>query len=135
MGYDTAYAALQIDLPIWNRNQGNLGSAAARLRIAQSNLNLTEASVKADLESARRAYQDQQLLLDSLPETLSRANESERLARAAYREGAIDLLRFLDAERSRIQVQTEYYRALADLRQTIVNLQLASSETLDEVMK
>lgn len=134
VGYDTAYAALQIDLPIWNRNQGNVGSAAARLRIAQSNLKFTEAGVKADLEAARRAYQDQQQLLDSLPQALARANESERLARAAYREGAIDLLRLLDAERSRIQVQTEYYRALADLRQSIVTLNLAASGgTMSEV--
>lgn len=136
VGYDTAYAALQIDLPIWNRNQGNIGSAEARVRIANTNLKITEASVRADLEAAERAYQDQQRLLESLPETLARANESERLARAAYREGAIDLLRLLDAERSRIQVQTDYYRALADLRQSIVNLNLASSGgTLSEVTR
>ncbi len=126
VGYDTVYAALQIDLPVRNRNQGNIGSAAARLHIAQSSLKAAEASVTADLESARRAYQDQQQLLDMLPETLSRARESERLARAAYREGGIDILRLLDAERSRIQVETDYYRALADLRGSIVNLNLAS---------
>jgi cobalt-zinc-cadmium efflux system outer membrane protein len=126
VGYDTFYAALQIDLPVRNKNQGNIGSAAARLHMAQSNLKITEASVTADLEAARKAYQDQQQLLDSLPATLARANESERLARAAYREGGIDLLRLLDAERSRIQVQTDYYRALATLHQSIVNLNLAS---------
>lgn len=126
VGYDTFYAALQIDLPVRNKNQGNIGGAAARLHMAQSNLKITEASVTADLEAARKAYQDQQQLLDSLPATLARANESERLARAAYREGGIDLLRLLDAERSRIQVQTDYYRALATLHQSIVNLNLAS---------
>ncbi len=126
VGYDTLYAAVQIDLPVWNRNQGNIGSAAARLHIAQSNLKVTEAGVTADLEAARRAYQDGQQLLDILPETLARARESERLARAAYREGGIDILRLLDAERSRIQVESDYYRALADLRASIVNLNLAS---------
>ena len=127
VGYDTLYAAVQIDLPVWNKNQGNIESAVARIQMARSNLKITEAGVQADLEAARRAYQDQKLLLDALPETLSRATESERLARAAYREGGIDLLRLLDAERSRIQVQTDYYRALADLRQSIVNLNLAST--------
>lgn len=47
-----------------------------------------------------------------MPNTLTTAQETERLARAAYREGAIDLLRLMDAERNRIDVETQYYRAL-----------------------
>ena len=132
VGYDTLYGALQIDLPISNRNQGNVASAAARLHTAQSSLQVTEANVKADLESATRAYKDEQLLTDQLPETLARAIEAERLTRAAYREGGVDLLRLLDAERNRIQVQIDYYRALADLRQSIVSLYLAGGGSMTE---
>ena len=130
VGYDTAYAALQIDLPVRNRNQGNIAIAAARVNQAEANLHFTEVTVRADVEATRRAYLDQRTLLDNLPETVARAEESERLARAAYREGALDLLRLLDAERSRIQVQVDYYRALSDLRQSVINLQLTSGEAL-----
>ncbi len=128
VGYDTLYGAVQINLPIRNRNQGNIASAQARLQIARANLNLVETNVKADVETAIRAYQDQRALLDILPDTLSQATEAEGLARAAYREGGIDLLRLLDAERSRIQTQVEYYRALADLHQSVIGLYLASGQ-------
>ncbi len=127
--YDTLYGAVQIDLPIRNRNQGNIASAQARLHVANANLTTAETQVKADLESAIRAYKNGRALLDILPRTLSRATETERLARAAYREGAIDLLRFLDAERGRIQAQMEYNRALSDLRQSIVGLYLAGGQS------
>jgi cobalt-zinc-cadmium efflux system outer membrane protein len=128
--FDTLYGAVQINLPVRNRNQGNIASAQARLRIAHANLNTIETNVKADVEAAIRAYRDVRALLDILPDTLSRATEAERLARAAYREGGIDLLRLLDAERSRIQAQAEYNRALTDLRQSIIGLYLAGGGNL-----
>lgn len=130
IGLDTAYAAMQLDLPVRNRNQGNIASAAARTREAEANLRMVELSVRAELEAAQREYLAERQLLQDLPRTVTRAEESERLARAAYREGALDLLRLLDAERSRIQIQVEYFRALADLQQSVVNLQLASGEKL-----
>jgi cobalt-zinc-cadmium efflux system outer membrane protein len=126
VGFDTAYAALQVDLPVRNRNQGNIGSAEARVRIAQSDLKLTETTIRADLEGALRVYRSQQELLNLLPDSLKRATEAENLARTAYREGGIDLLRLLDATRTRLQLQTYYLRALTDLQQAIINLQLAS---------
>ncbi len=127
-GYDTAYGALQIDLPLRSRNQGNIASAVARLRTAQANLSGNEALVKAEIEASEAAYKDQQALLALLPGTLARAQEAERLARAAYREGGIDLLHVLDIERSRIQTQADYYRALVELRQSILNLQVAAGQ-------
>ena len=128
--FNTLYGAVQIDLPVRNRNQGNITSAQARLRVAQANLSALETNVKADIEAAIRAYRDLRALLDILPGTLARAREAERLARAAYREGGIDLLRLLDAQRSRIQAQMEYNRALGDLHQSIIGLYLASGESL-----
>jgi len=128
LGLDTVYAAVQVDLPFRNRNQGNIAAAQAQLHIAQANLRTTEAGVKADLASAERAYQDERKLLQTLPDTQARAEEAERLARAAFREGGIPLLRLLDAERYRIDLETQYSRALVDLQQSIVNLEYAGSE-------
>jgi cobalt-zinc-cadmium efflux system outer membrane protein len=132
LGLDTVYAAVQVDLPFRNRNQGNIAAAEAQLHTAQANLRATEAGVKADVVSAERAYQDQRKLLETLPETQARAQETERLARAAFREGGIPLIRLLDAERYRIDLETQYSRALVDLQQSIVNLQYVSSEEVDK---
>ena len=125
VGYDTLYAAVQIDLPLRNRNQGNIGTAKAEVEMARSNLRLTEANIKADVTSALRAYSDEQRLLDQMPATRAKTEETARLARGAYREGGIDLIRLLDAERSRIDFEMQFSQALVQLRQSIVNLQLA----------
>ncbi len=127
-GLDTLYAAVQIDLPFRNRNQGNIESSMAQVRLAKADLALAYNGIRADVEAAERAYRDQREVLADMPSTLDKARESERLARAAYREGAIDLIRLLDAERNRIDIQAQYYRALVDLQQSIVNLSLAAGE-------
>lgn len=125
-GQDTLFAAVQLDLPIRNRNQGNIGTAQADLRAAEANLKLTELNLTADFEAAKRAYQSNRDLLQQYSATRRQAVETETLARGAYREGGFDLIRLLDAERSRISVEMQYIRTLVELRQSIVNLQLAS---------
>lgn len=128
VGLDTLYAAVQVDLPLRNRNQGNIAAAQAQLHIANADLAATEAGVKADVASAVRGYQDERKLLDTLPTTEARAQETEQLARAAFREGGIPLLRLLDAERNRIDVEMQYSEALVGLQQSIVTLEFVSGE-------
>jgi cobalt-zinc-cadmium efflux system outer membrane protein len=125
-GQDTLFAAVQLDLPIRNRNQGNIGTAQADLRTAEANLKLVESNLNADFEGAKRAYERDRDLLRQYSDTRRQASETEILARGAYREGGIDLIRLLDAERSRISVEMQYIRTLVEFRQSIVNLQLAS---------
>ena len=127
---DTLYAAVQIDLPLRNRNQGNIGSAEAEVRIARKDLNRTEANIRAEFTAATRAYQIQQDAVSRLPRTRAIAEETVRLARAAYREGGIDLLRLLDAERSGIDFELQYLQNMVQLKQATANLQLASGEEL-----
>ena len=45
-----------------------------------------------------------------LPTLRSQALETSRIAQAVYREGASDLLRLLDAERTRLQAEALYIR-------------------------
>jgi cobalt-zinc-cadmium efflux system outer membrane protein len=125
-GQDTLFAAVQLDIPIRNRNQGNIGTAQADLRSAEANLKVVEVNLSTDFEAAKRAYETDRDLLRQYSGTRLVATRTEALARGAYREGGIDLIRLLDAERSRISVEMQYIRALVELRQSIVNLQLAS---------
>ncbi len=132
VGYDTAYAAVQVDLPMFNRNQGNVGSAEAQVRREQENLRFVENSIRAEYESALRYYRDQKELSQSLPEVLVQAQDSERRARAAYREGGLELLRLLDVERTRIQIEIDYAHALAELQQSLTAIQAASGADVTE---
>jgi outer membrane protein, heavy metal efflux system len=125
-GFDTIYMAAQIPLPIHNRNQGQIESAAAGLKEAQSSVTAAEAVIRSELESATIGYEfRRKLLSDTLQPMRARADEVYRIVDAAYRETGSDILRLLDAERTRIETEIAYARALAELQQSAVALETA----------
>jgi cobalt-zinc-cadmium efflux system outer membrane protein len=125
-GFDTMLGGVQVDLPFHNRNQGNIAAASADMKAAESSLAATEALVRAEVEAAQREYElRRRQVMESFTAMRSQADEVARIADAAYREGGTDLLRFLDAQRVRIETQLLYFRALADYQQSIVALDTA----------
>jgi cobalt-zinc-cadmium efflux system outer membrane protein len=125
-GFDTLYAAAQIPLPIRNRNQGQIEAAAAELKAAESSVAATEVAIRSELESATRDYESRQKLLNETLRTMrERANEVYRIVDAAYRDTGSDLLRLLDAERTKIETELMYVRALSELQQSAVALEAA----------
>lgn len=125
-GFDTLYVATQIPLPIRNRNQGQIESALAEVKAAESSAAVTEALIRSEVESAVREYDSRRKLLnETLRPMLDRANEVYRIVDAAYRETGPDILRLLDAERTRIEAELTYVRALSDFQQSAVALETA----------
>lgn len=128
-GFDTLYSAVNVPLPLHNRNQGNIASADAEIRIAQANLDAEEWQVSAEVEAARSEYEMRKRMLDeTLRPLVDNAQRSLEIAQGAYREGGFDLLRYLDAQRSRIEAQTLYFRALGDLHVSAVAVAQAQGD-------
>lgn len=126
-GYDTLIAGVQINLPVRNRNQGNLAAAEAETRVAAETLRGIEAQVAAELDASARDYALKRKLVSAdLPNMVQRAKDSARIARLAFRDGGVDLLRLLDAERTRIETQLLYTRSLTDFQQSVVSLAVAA---------
>ncbi len=129
-GFNTLLAGVQVNLPLANRNQGNIVAAERELRAAEATLAAAEAVVKAEVEAAVREFEiRRRQVLETLPALRKRAAESSRISLAAYREGGADLLRLLDAERVRIEIELLYYRTLADYQQNLVALETALGVT------
>jgi outer membrane protein TolC len=119
-------AGFSLNLPLRNRNQGNIAAAAAEVSAARAELAAAQALVRAEVEAAARDYAiRRRQLAESLRPMRDQAAESARIAQAAYREGGWDLLRLLDAERLRLETELVYYRALAELRQSAAALETA----------
>jgi len=126
MGEHTLIAGLQWDLPVLNRNQGNIQSAAADIKAAEANLAATEAIIRAEVKAAAAEYQARRQQLKELVGRLrSQADETARIAQSAYRLGGADLLRLLDAERLRIEIELVHYRAWMEYRQSMEVLAFA----------
>ena len=126
IGADTAYGALQIPLPFRNRNQGEIERAEAQLHIAHTYRQQVEIAVRADVEAASESYQREMTIVHgTLPEMRVRAKQNLDIESEAYRIGGVDLLRFIDAERTEFDVEVTALRALAEYHQAVVRLQFA----------
>jgi cobalt-zinc-cadmium efflux system outer membrane protein len=117
---------IQYDLPWRNRNQGNIESASASIREAEARLAATEAIARAEIEAAHAEYMIRRRQVQDFIERFRRqANETSQIAQAAYRLGGADLLRLLDAERLRVEIEILSVQAAAQYRQSQAALQSA----------
>jgi len=125
-GTNTAIAGLQITLPFTNRNQGNRAAATAELRRQQQLLAATDADVRADYYSALQEYELRRgEVVTTLEPLRQHAQNIAEIAQSAYAQGGTDLLRLLDAQRSRREAELAYVQGMVAYQQSIANLQAA----------
>lgn len=126
-GFNTLIAGVQVPLPFRNRNQGAIAASLAETKAAESDLRAAELSARTDIETADSEYrQKRKLVTETLPRIRSQAEDTVRIARAVYREGASDILRLLDAERAGLQTQLLLVRSLVDYQLALVHLKAAT---------
>ncbi len=125
-GFDTLIAGIQINLPFRNRNQGAIAAAVAEEAAAAASLRAVKQAAATEISALRGEFQQKKELVEQmLPGLRQQAAETSRIALAVYREGASDILRLLDAERTRLQAETIYIRSLLEYHQADVSLRTA----------
>ena len=125
-GLNTAVAGLQLNLPIFNRNQGASAAAQAETLAAQRTLEATNARLESEATLARKEYEARlRQARDIFAPLHEQADQISDISRSAYREEGLDLLRLLDAERFRVEAQLAWLRALTDYHKSVVNLERA----------
>lgn len=125
-GVNTAIVSLRITLPTADKNQGNRIAADAEVRRQEQLLAAAEAEVRADYAGALQEYESRRAeFLSALQPLRQHAVDIAGIAAAAYAEGGTDLLRLLDAERTRLDAELAWARGMVDYRQSIVKLETA----------
>jgi outer membrane protein, heavy metal efflux system len=106
--------ALTIDLPIHDRNQGNIAHSLAAISQASESELQAEATVLTDVASAYAAYQTNDEVV-SLYQSgyLDQASQSLQISNYVYQQGSGSLLDLLDAERTYRTTQLAFRQALA----------------------
>jgi len=123
---NTVLFGISIPLPIMDRNEGGIARARAEARAAEADLALERNRVLAEVEAAYRAWENARDRVAAFDQGLLRqAEESESIAKAAYQEGAIELLAYLEAQRTRAEVRQQYLKALFDARASMLQLEHA----------
>lgn len=136
---------LGLPLPLFDRNQANIGRArldirraendGARLRLAVEN-DVTEAVLRALRSRALLAVFERPGVAGSPTATgttdpggmLARAETALKVAEKSYKAGAISLLELLDAQRTYLDTRGLFLRALHDSRQAAIDVAHAVGE-------
>jgi len=107
-GYNTAVVGLQTSLPLFERNRRARALAEANARAAEFELAATLEQARAEVAILVRAARSLEARLEHLDEDLVRPAEEARLsAITAFSEGAVDVLRVVDAERTHADARRE----------------------------
>lgn len=124
---NTVVVGVSVPLPFGNRNQGEIARTKAEQRIAENALARARNRTSADVQAAYLAFETAREQAKSY-ETgiLSQADESLRITLLSYREGATDLVDLLNAQRTRNELRTDYYRSLLAYYASLFQLELVT---------
>jgi outer membrane protein, heavy metal efflux system len=113
-GENTASIFANFELPIFNRNQGEIARTGYALSQAQEQEQAASDTVLSDVANAYEAVKSNDEVVQLYTSGyLKQAQDSRDISEYAYKRGAASLLDFLDAERSYRSVQLAYRQALA----------------------
>ena len=112
-GFDTMVLGLAVSVPLFDRNDAAVARAAATERAAAAEREALVYQLTSHAAASIRAAETITSRARQTPADLLRPAEAvRRAARAAFREGAADVLKLIDAERVYVDVQ----RAAIELR-------------------
>jgi len=113
-GENSASIFVGFDLPIFNRNQGEIARTRYALTQAQELQQSASDTVMTDVASAYEAVRSNDEVVQLyVSGYLKQAGDSRDISEYAYKAGSASLLDFLDAERSYRSTQLAYRQALA----------------------
>ncbi len=114
------------DLPIFNRNQGEIARTRHALTQAEELQLSASDTVMTDVASAYEAVRSNDEVLQLyVSGYLNQAKDSRDISEYAYKAGSASLLDFLDAERSYRSTQLAYRQALASYLTALEQLKQA----------
>ena len=125
-GQNTASIFASFELPIFNRNQGEIARTGYALTQAQEQQRAASDTVLSDVANAYEAMRSNDEVVQLyVGGYLKQARDSRDISEYAYKRGAASLLDFLDAERSYRAVHLAYRQALASYMTALEQLKEA----------
>jgi outer membrane protein, heavy metal efflux system len=125
-GENTASIFVNFELPIFNRNQGEIARTRYALTQAQELQQAASDIVISDVGNAYEAVKSNDEVVQLYTSGyLKQAQDSRDISEYAYKRGAASLLDFLDAERSYRAVELAYRQALASYMTALEQLKEA----------
>jgi len=123
---NTVTFGVRWNLPVFNRNQGEVARATARVDQAGHEVRRVELAVRSEVLQTYQSVQAEERRVRALESTyVASARKARDIAQASYRLGALDLIGFLDAERAYRETLRGYNQALFAYQVSIYQLEAA----------
>jgi outer membrane protein TolC len=123
---NTAIAAVTMKVPLFDRNSGNKAAASAEVRRQQDLLDATRVDVLADYRAAAQEYFLRRTeVAGTLAPMREHAANISSLAQAVYVQTGGDVLRLIDAERSRLDAELAWVEGMVAFQQSRATLEAA----------
>lgn len=129
----SAYANLlgfffSTNLPIFNRNQGEISRATQEQQQVDTKLRSLEAAVESDVHIAFLRYSNAQATLSRVEGALlDRARDVRQITEYSYRRGEASFLEFLDAQRAYNETMQAYNGARAEFARSRYGIDAATA--------
>jgi cobalt-zinc-cadmium efflux system outer membrane protein len=119
-----SFATVGINLPVWNRNQGNIRAAEAQREVAQHGVQRTQLSLRQEAEPLVQNYLSARFEAERYRTALiPRAQRAYELYLQKYQKMASAYPQVLVSQRTLFQLQISYIDALNSVWQNAIALQ------------
>ena len=115
-----------IELPFFSRNQGEIKKSSYLKQQAEQNLEATQVLIRTEITNAYNAYQTQKSNLENFGGLLTRSENILKSVKYSYLRGGTTIIDFLEAQRSWLDIQQQYYDSMQEYRRSYITLLYAS---------
>jgi len=121
----------QTNLPIFNRNQGEIERVRQEERQIEARIRALQVSVENEVEIAYMTYANARSTLEKMESTmLTRAKDVRSITEYSYKRGEASLVEFLDAQRAYNDTIQTYNDARAEFARSLNTIEAATAENI-----
>lgn len=122
-GGNQFWFTLQFDIPMWDRNQGNIRSTQADVRDSVASLGVLQNDLLRQAADALSRYRAARQRAERIQTSiLPNARRAQQLVRDGYLKGVLDISTFLQAQRTLSDTTVDYFDALEEVWTTAADL-------------
>lgn len=115
-----------IAIPIFSRNQGEITKSHVLKQQAEQDLLATQSLIQSEISTAYSSYITQKQNLQNFTGLLAQSQTILNNVKYSYLRGGTTIIDFLEAQRSWLDTQQQYYETLQRYRQSYIKLLYAS---------
>ncbi len=130
------YVAMQAELPIFNRRQGEIKRAKAELEYLDREKDRLDLSIKSEIENAFVNFQTREKQLRRFEQNaLSQSQSILESIQFGYKQGQLTLTDILNAEQKNREIKENYLQSILNYQIAFADLEYALGAELDGLIK